>query len=418
MNKENNKDEINVFTDEYIRNNKELRQEGTWVKYSAEPGNWNKEDANYHKLYNDLKDSKKEWSIANDLSACEDELCGEMIPSEGINAGDIYVFYQEENEKYVPIFYIKITNNSDLVWFNECSSFYDIDCKYLAEIILKLTEIDKNKFKKDIDDLKGRYAEYTMLLSLMEKQNLEEDEINFLYYMAYNRNEQNAINKLREIKLNEDFKRFSDEGKVKLFSHVKYDDIVNKLVIDSKEVLLKLAEQGNIKQLNNATEEIKKDKDFVIELLNTYLSQEVRVIGELMRSIPEIYQNDIDVLSCLIDKAPGASIIIGNWISQHKVNCTNKDFAYKIISAYLEVSMREKFNLLFQRELMCYALCPFSDEILKDIENHMLIGPQPSIEQEELKNANIDSMVKAKEKIFELKKHKHLRTKKSENKKS
>ena len=278
--------EIKVFTDEYIKEQNLKINNGIWVKYASEPGNWSDKNANYIKLYNDLKDSGKDWDIAKDINACQNELCGEMIPSEGISSGDIYVYYEKQDNKDVPVFFIKISDlNKDksYIEYNGTNSvFYGIDSKYISEVIVKLNELDKDKHKKHIDDLKIRYMEYSVLLSLLEKEELEEDEINFIYYMAYKRYNDKAINKIKDRNISEDFKNFSIDAKVRLFKNVTTSENQNNLIIDSKEVISKLAKEGYLNQLNNASKEIIDDREFTLDASGN----KIYANGSKMASIP------------------------------------------------------------------------------------------------------------------------------------
>lgn len=403
---EKNKDEIKVFTDEYIKEQNSKINNGTWVKYAAEPRNWSDKNANYIKLYNDLKDSGKDWDIAKDINACQNELCGEMIPSEGISSGDIYVYYEKQDNKDVPVFFIKISDlNKDksYIEYNGTNSvFYGIDSKYISEVIVKLNELDKDKHKKHIDDLKIRYMEYNIMLSLLEKEELEEDEINFIYYMAYKRYDEKAINKVKDRNISEDFKNFSIDAKVRLFKNVTTSENQNNLIIDSKEVISKLAKEGFLNQLNNASKEIIDDKEFVLKVVGEYFSSESPSLAELVRSVPKKYQTDIDVLHCIITNMPSSCIDVGNWISRNHLTCNNKIFAYKILSAYLGTSMKSKWNVEDQKTVFGFALCPFTEEILEDIEEHLLIGPEPSKELEERKEQNMNSLLESKKKVLKI----------------
>ena len=102
---------------------------GIWKKYEKTKNiGWNK-GASYDALYNDLKNSGKDWIIAKDYAECQDQLCGEQFPCYGTGPGDIYVFYRQEDGKNIPEFYIKI---SEKKWEKEKSnyiSFNDRDLK-------------------------------------------------------------------------------------------------------------------------------------------------------------------------------------------------------------------------------------------------------------------------------------------------
>ena len=93
-------------------------KKGIWKKYAKTERNKGNGRNSYDELYHDLKNSGKNWNIANDYSECKDELCGELIPCDGTRAGDIYVYYIEKNRELYPEFYIKVTEFRD-IWTKE-----------------------------------------------------------------------------------------------------------------------------------------------------------------------------------------------------------------------------------------------------------------------------------------------------------
>ena len=93
-------------------------EKGIWKKYEKTERNMGIGRASYDELYDDLRNSGKNWNIANDYSECKDELCGELIAYDGTMAGDIYVYYIEKDGKLYPEFYIKVREFRDL-WTEE-----------------------------------------------------------------------------------------------------------------------------------------------------------------------------------------------------------------------------------------------------------------------------------------------------------
>lgn len=395
--------------DDYIKDNLKLRQKGIWVKYNAEPKNWSNKNASYNKLHNDLKDSDKDWPIAKNIDECEKELCGEMIPSEGTKPGDIYVFYEEIEQRRVPIFYIKLCEFKDsstkevlnYIEFNSNSiGFDEISGKYLSELILKLIEIDETKNKKYINELKERYIEYDILTSFIDNKTLEEDELNFIYYMAFIRKETIAIDKIKNRDLKNDFENFSDSQKARLYFNIKDTEIVNQLTIDSKKVLMEITKYGCIKQLTNATKEIIEDKKFIIKLLNCYF-EGLKNKGSLVQAIqiikylPPKYKDDIDILTLIMNYNTSLGIGYALWFNEKH---NDNEFVYKLISLYVNTFIKKGKE--YNEHSMEYLLSLFSNEVLNDIEYHILIGPESNIIQEELKNNIIDKLIKSKCKIL------------------
>ena len=383
---------------------------GMWVKYDCEPGNWHNDDASYNKLYNDLKDSNVEWSIAKNKYECMRQLCGEYICCDGTVAGDIYVYYVNDNGVKNPILYIHVSEFDDTwtkekknhIYFNECSLGYDgIDNEYLPELIGKLREIDKNKNKYFIEKLETRYKNYQRVLFLNKQETYTEEELLFLYFMAYEESDSLAISIIEKRDIQKDFDDFTDENKVKLYLSVKDSSISDKLIITSRKILIDIAKNKCLKQLNNTTEEIINDKKYIISLLEYFYESDKNSLNyfELERHLPEKYKTDIDVLEHFFyNYTTLISLMASGWIS-HSQNSkelsANPEFAYRLINSFTKA--------LINNGEQYYAnslLWVFEDSILNDIENHILIGPEPTKEREELKDRSIKELKLDKEKVL------------------
>lgn len=383
--------------------------EGIWVKYEAQPGNWSKwcsDDTSYSKLYNDLKDSGVDWRIAKSKEACMDQLCGEMIPSEGIDAGDIYVYYLNKSEKKIPVFYIHVeesrtSKERNFIFFNGCSFGYDnIDDKYMPILADKLFRIDKEKNKEYIEEIKERYSEYLMLLSLIEKIKLEEDELIFMYYMACVKKHPIAISIIKYRNLKQDFNSLSDEGKVKLYANVKRYEDCEDLVIDSKNVIKLIAQQGCLEQLANATDAIVNDKKYIMEVLESFIENDKELLlnTEQIECLPDKYKIDIEIIEQIFNNY---TTIECNKIAQelykHPENIAdNPEYAYRLINSFTR-ALINRGETYYEN----YLLYTFSDDVLCDIEDHILVGPESSLEKERLKQESIKKLIKNKKTILE-----------------
>lgn len=383
---------------------------GIWIKYDCEPGNWYNEDASYNKLYNDLKDTNIDWSIAKSKQQCMDHLCGEFIACDGTVAGDIYVYYLTENTVKKPILYMHVDEFVDdltkekknHIFFNGCSIGYDgIDNEHLPGLIKKLYEIDENKNKRYIEEFETRYKNYQRVLFLNKQETYTEEELLFLYFMAYKKGDSLAISIVEKRDIQKDFDDFTDENKVKLYLSVKNSSISDKLIITSREILIDIAKNRCLKQLNNTTEEIINDKDYILNLLKAFYEADKNSLRdiELDRYLPEKYKTDIDILEHLFYNYTSAvSLRIYDWIA-HSLNSkelfTNKEFAYRLINSFIRASINKG-----QSYYGSSLLWAFEDSILNDIENHILIGPEPTKEREELKDRSIKELKLDKEKVL------------------
>lgn len=383
-------------------------EKGIWKKYEKTERNKGNGRASYDELYDDIKNSGRDWEIANDYSVCKDELCGELIPCDGTRAGDIYVYYLEKDGELYPEFYIKVTEFRDLwtnekknhILYNNNSLGYDgIDNKYLPELILKLREIDDVKNRHYVKELEERYKNYQRLLFLENKDELTEDDIIFIYKMSYMKTKELLFPMIESRDVKKDYDSLSDEGKIKLFLAVKEDKISDKLTISSKDILMKLAENRCLKQLNNATEDIINDKEYILKLLDCFFEADKCSIKdlELAKYLPQRYQADIDVLELIFYKYFFTPLSLNDWIRENsklRENMKKPEFLYRLVDSFVRGLMKDG-EPYYESGLMDLL----TDEVLDDIENHILIGPESTQENEDLKNRSIDVLKNEREKV-------------------
>lgn len=380
-------------------------QKGLWKKYEkTEIKAWN-ERASYDELYDDLKDSGKDWEIASDYRRCKEQLCDGFVSDDVTEAGDIYVYYVDDNGNKTPKFYVKVMEywnasvKKNFILFNGCSLGFDgIDNKYLPELMTKLCEIDEIKNKGYIDELDIRYKNYRRLLSLKEKDEYTDEELLFLYYMAYVKNDNMAISMIKDRDIQNDFDSFSDENKVNLFLHIKNSPISNELSIDSKDILMTLAQNRCLKQLNNASEEIISDKAYIMSLLECFFSaNSISGNFEIRQYLPSRYQADIDVLELIISECLFTSFDFNYFVnlnSDLKQKITEPQFAYRLVDSFIR-SLIVSGGAYYESGWMYF----FPNEILYDIENHILIGPEPTEQRENLKNESVRVLKREKEQV-------------------
>ena len=370
---------------------------GIWIKYDRENGNWFDKDASYHKLYNDLKNTNVEWDISKSETKCMNKLCGELIATNGDVSGDIYVYYENVNNIKKPILYIHVHEFFDIdtkekmnyIYFNGSSlECINIDGKYLPELIKKLYEIDKVKNRDFIKELGTRYKNYQRLSFLEKKSSYTEEEILFLYFMAYKKEDNLAISIVEKRSIAKDFDSLTNKNKANLYLNIKKSIISDNLTITSRKLLIELAKNGCLKPLSNTNEEIINDKDYIMNLLKHFYKSDKNALycAELERHLPPIYRTDIDIIEQIYGEYTTIfDSTIARWIadSENKL-ITNSDFAYRLINSYCKSLINEGISYYRNESLYLY-----SDEILKDISNHILIGPESSYEKEYLKNISI-----------------------------
>lgn len=381
---------------------------GFWKKYEKTQRKPLGERASYDELYDDLKDSGKNWPIASSRYECQDYLCGELIPVGDIIPGDIYVYYKNIDGTIVPQFYMSVmdkfyVNGLNMVYINNSSLEYsEIDNEFLPELIRKLRQIDRDRNIEYIKFLRKKYKDYKKAIALHKKDSFSQKELLFLYRMAYVEKDDLALDKVEMRNIQEDFEHFTDENKIELFLTLKDTEIVNKIRIDSRDILRTLAEKGSIQQFKNTSEETIKDKNFVIEVLEKFY-QTPRAksgFGEFFRNLPEEYTTDIEVLeSALLKYSTALNIQIASWIQQAENKeelVNNRQYLYRLINAFAQSLIND--NKIYYGNSFLWIV---PTEILTDIEKHVLIGPQSTPKREKLARKSYKVLVKDKEKVLE-----------------
>lgn len=379
-------------------------KKGIWKKYDKCTERHSLKKSSYDQLYEDLKDSNKDWCIANDYEWCKDHICGELVPCYNIEPGDIYVYYEIENNLLNPVFYFKIEEHMDYdtkkaknyIEVNGSSVVCaDIDEKYIPTLIEKLTEIDKSKNQHYINVLTKKYNEYTKLIQLLEKEVLDEDDILFLYYMACTQKHEKAISKIKERDIVSDYNYLSIDNKIKLFLEIQNDKICDSLLISDKNILKLIAENKSLRFFKNTTADIIHDKEFVKELLMIFFNSDKKIIYEqqLTRYLPEIYKRDLDMLEFIFyNYTTSFTLTLAKWLEKSndiESLRKNKQFVCRLIDSFS--------RSLILRNQSYYNNCIlwfFDDDAINNMDTHVLIGPEPTEEKEILKELSIITLRK------------------------
>lgn len=396
---------------------------GIWIKYNANPKIWEYEsdtdndNESYKHLYNDLKSSNAGWEIANSLTACLEELCGEPLPNRGTRSGDIYIYYliSEINQSKMPKIKIKITNLGGKLSFNikgaqnnltNYQTRFDVESYLLPILIEKLKEL--NAPTKVIEQYENRYEHYKRLLIIQEKKELTPEEILFLYSQFEKENVLLVRKFMKNRCVQEDYDSFDLNDKknlVNIICHLsRYDKNPSELTdfqkytktkpecpvleIKEKEVLLDTVSDTEFQCFAYAKKDFRNNKDFILELLNQFESKPWHSLAGFIKYIPTEFRTDIDVLQTATKSFPAKliSIICDLTDSYNRIydeNFSNKlkepEFTKKLLAMYINQLLLKKGRIDF--DILGYL----PEEVLEET-NHFLYGPQPTIEMEKRKN--------------------------------
>lgn len=366
-----------------------------WKKYSKCNTRYSGERTSYDELYNDLKNSNKDWTIAQEYDWCKDHLCGELVPCDNIKPGDIYVYYEQQNEKLIPIFYFKIEEHIDYetkerknyITINEASVGFDkIEDKYLPILINKLNEIDQKKNKIYVDILQKRYNEYIKLCKIINQKELNEEDIGFIYYMACIKKHPLAISNIQNRNIQNDFDNLSKNNKVELFLIVQSDPICNLITITDKNILILIAQNKCLRFFKNISQNIINDKEFVMSLLLHFFKSDKGALNkhQLIWHLPSIYQTDIEILELIFyNYTTSICLDVAKWIESSKdyeLLKKNREFACRLIDSFTRSLIMRN-----QTYYNCYMLWAFDNETIEYLDEHILIGPEISEEKQYLK---------------------------------
>ena len=392
-------------------------EKGIWKKYKHNNRVNGDCISSVEQLYNDTKNCKKKWDFVNNYENCYEKINGNIDFGGSVSAGDVYVYYRDNgNGDFLPEFYIKVNgysiNPNDVsVEFNGTLrlEYAKICEENLPVLINKLKEIDSIKLKKYIKEIEDRFKKYQTVVNLKNKESYNESELLFLYEMAYGRKNISLAKQIvKDRDMHQDYDGFTIDGKVNLFLSIKNSEISNQLCITEKDVITKLAQNTVLSSLNNTTQEILDDKEYIMNLLKTYResSEVIASVHEVGKYLPIKYQTDLDVLKLISSKYVGFCYEIESWAK------TNKDLEQKLnIPSFTFQLVDALARFWINHNHYCddlYLLPLLSNEILNDIENHILIGPEINEIRENLKEESRKNIVKQKQHILNARKKRML----------
>lgn len=400
------------------------KNNGYWITYEEQPNNWCKDDASYIKLYNDLKNGNTGWEFEKSKSECEKHICGEMIAYDGTDSGTIYVYYEndENTNERKPIMYIKsrmscinldekyaeVFGRELVLDSNDENRFYnfEVEPQYLEELIKKLREIGIPNAQ--IEKYQNKLDSYNRLLDF-QKNGINSEEDILELYRNFNREDTilpRILMKGRNVQ--KDYESLSFDNKVKFvdlickinsgvytskitpLTRLKSLTGVNQedklLEIKDIEVLKRTATSTELENLKYASEEILNNYSSIIDILNSF---EVRWGISYAKGIPYQFRTDIGVIQALTQSRPSSiRNVIDTFIrddnGEFKEKLKDKEFVTKLINVHYTNTLNNK-KCVQEQYVYTDFLWHFPDETLDDIENKILVGPEPTEEREQLK---------------------------------
>ncbi|MBO5530515.1 MAG: DUF4116 domain-containing protein [Bacilli bacterium] len=252
--------------------------EGVWKKYNQ----GSREDA--IKLSKSLENMNTGWCTASEDMAIK-QVCGPY--SDAPNGGDFYVYYtkDEKNNYTIPRIAIRLINKTDIAEIRGIEDGQNVEEKMIEIIESKLKEMDflskgsSDIYLQKIKDLK----QLTLIGKKTENgEELSEFELEDLYSKKYGFgwNQEQKVYKIRgKRNIIEDYNRITNKRiKVDILSLGRLPENAG---VDDKEIIMEALDRKVGYHLESVSEKIKKDRQFIIEVLKEHAWAITNVSQEL-----------------------------------------------------------------------------------------------------------------------------------------
>lgn len=418
----------------------EQRIMGEWIKYEEEKGKIiTDKETSYYRLYQDVKNSDTLWPITS-LERCFDDLRGDMMTGLGMS-GDIYVYYEinSETKERKPLMYF-MANNSvvekgtkfvevygrNLPIDNEENRNFNVEPRLIPVLIDKLREI--KAMSRIITEFEDKEKSYKELERIKNNGAKTEDDILTIYQNFHRRDTTLVYELVNGRNIEDDFNFLSPENKAKLIvilckmnsiTEYGFPSILpltrlkrmnskgeNEKLLDisDKDILIATANDTKLKCLGFASDALLKDKSFIMEMVSM-----LKLIGGdyIETYIPDEFKLDLDILQMATRSNPfELQQIIGNYryneILKEKIDklFSDREYARKLIEYHFKnvLSNPKYVEELFTAPKLIWH---FDPEILENIENTILWGPEPTRKREILRQKIYWNIKSTREEIKE-----------------
>ena len=245
---------------------------------------------------------------------------------------------------------------------------------------------------------------------MQSKTEYTEEELLFLYEMYRKRDVDRSLvdSKIQNRNIQDDYEWFSEAGKARLFLAVKGTPLADRLSISSKNVMTLIAEKSCLQGLSNASSEIVKDKEYIMELLQVFFESDQLVLQpEQLSNLPECYRIDLDIISLIFYQYGMITNKVVEWLEKStkgRKKLNKPEFAYQLLEVFIR-SLIKRGEPYYESDLL--GLLP--NQILTDIEKHIMFGPEPNPSKgswsgEDLKQASYHRLLNHKAKILQYRK--------------
>ncbi len=423
-----------------------MEKDGIWIKYEKSARGGYNQKSSYYRLFEDLKDSSTAWHIGESLDICRRELCGEDFSLVGSRPGDIHVFYVfDENGNRIPKIYFKtivdregqvsvtdihganlvLEEKEKLTTYN-----FNVEPCYLPALIEKLCEVGAEE--KTVEKYEKKLASFQSLCEISSR-GVETDEDILTLYRNFTREDTALPRRMMKGRcVQADFDGLSEENQKEFFRiicrlnyvyglsktsptdrlndlTVKVDSLKDRLLeVSNREMVVEFASESGLKSLYYANSDLRNDRDFVLEVLRDF---KIELSPLYERNLPEKFWTDIEVLTAMTASKPfrlrevlESYLRIGNRELKNKLE--DIDFVNRLLQIYYGSILADKASI--ESSIVdCSMLWLFSTDILKSLDNSLLIGPEPTPEREQFKRIIEEEHLSTREKIMTMRQRKN-----------
>lgn len=417
-----------------------METRGLWIKYDRAQSRNNNRNSSYYRLFEDLKNSLTNWHIASSLEVCKREICGEDYPIFGSRDGDIYVYYIfDEEGNIIPKIYFKtvvdaegkmsvldihganlvLDEKEELTTYN-----FNVEPYYISALVAKLQDIDADR--ETIEKYETQMKSFIELHSLYVSGVTTEEDILTLYSNFTREDTPIAREMMSGRCVQEDYNRLSKKNREKLFRIIcglnkvhsiskispleRLDKITVKknsngkiLELDDENMIISHASESGLKSLYYACDRLRSNRDFVLEVLRNF-KMGLNPLYE--RNLPDEFTTDVEVLVTMTASKPfrlreviESYLRIGNGELKRKLD--DIDFVKRLLQAYYRSVLNDK-NSLESTTMDCSILWHLPLEILEDLDDSLLIGPEPTAKREAFKEIIGEEHLSTRDKLISM----------------
>ena len=343
----------------------ETSNDGIWIKYNQ--GNF----MDSIRLADSIARVNLDWCTAV-KEVAKEQLCGGDL----YVGGDFYVYYTEKDGEYImPRIAIRLDGHDKIGEIRGAAEGQNLEkCMkpILEEKLKEMDFLDEEDRKEAFEKIEKLEELYSIGQKTVNNTLLSEDEIVNLYTDEYGFGECNDphVKRIRALRnINDDYKQLIDKDKRIRFMRKEAKELAN--AEEDKEILLEAAKDDYFSVINCASEELKSDKQFILELINSSIAANTDLDKRnvkatlfntsVLESISDELKTDQELILSIIEKLPTEAKYIDSRLLE------DKNFIKKVLDINSQAFKYFIYDIRNDKEIALYALS-------KDPELYIYVG--------------------------------------------